>query len=122
VTLVDTSVWVEHLRFDHPGLRDRLERGAVSVHPFVAGEIACGLLRNRREVLDRIDALPRVPQATDVEVRTLLERQALFGRGIGWVDAHLIASALIANVPLWTLDRRLQAAANAAGVTVRNEP
>lgn len=120
--LVDTSVWVEHLRLGHPGLRDRLERGAVSVHPFVAGEIACGSLRSRHEVLDPLDALPRAPQATDVEVRTLLERRALFGRGIGWIDAHLIASALLANVPLWTLDRRLLAAADAAGAMVLDEP
>ena len=122
MTLVDTSVWVEHLRLDHPALRDHLERGAVSVHPFVAGEIACGSLRNRHEVLDRLDALPRAPQATAAEVRTLLERHALFGHGIGWVDAHLIASALLANVPLWTLDRRLQVAADAAGVAGRNDP
>ena len=92
------------------------------MHPFVAGEIACGSLRNRQEVLDRLDALPRAPEATDVEVRTLLELHALFGRGIGWVDAHLIASALLANVPLWTLDRRLQAAADAAGAMVLDEP
>ena len=92
------------------------------MHPFVAGEIACGSLRNRREVLDGLDALPRAPQATDVEVRTLLERHALVNRGIGWVDAHLIASALLANVPLWTLDLRLEDAAAAAGVAVRNGP
>ena len=121
MTLVDTSVWVEHLRYDHPRLRNRLEQGAVSVHPFVAGEIACGSLQNRREVLDRLDALPRAPQATDAEVRTLLERRALHGRGIGWVDAHLIASALLANAPFWTLDRRLRAAADAAGALVLDE-
>jgi predicted nucleic acid-binding protein len=122
VTLVDTSVWVAHLRSGHPELRVHLEHGAVYGHPFVTGEIACGSLRNRQEVLDRFDALPQAPSATELEVRTLLERRALHGRGIGWIDAHLIASALLAKAPLWTLDRRLHAAAEAVGVVVRSDP
>ncbi len=120
--LVDTSVWVEHLRSGHPRLRAHLESAAVYGHPFVIGEIACGSLRDRRPVLDRLDALPQAPQATEAEVRTLLERRQLFGRGIGWIDAHLIASALLANAPLWTLDLRLHAAAVAAGVVAWTDP
>ncbi|MDF1521392.1 MAG: PIN domain-containing protein [Trueperaceae bacterium] len=119
MTLVDTSVWVAHLRGDDPGLAARLDAVEVYAHPFVTGELACGRLARRDEVLTLLDRLPQAPRADDAEVRTLLELRGLHGRGIGWVDAHLLASALLAAAPLWTLDRRLHEVAAALGVAAR---
>lgn len=110
--LVDTSVWVEHLRSGNPTLTSELAAGRVLAHPFVIGELACGNLRNRREVLDLLGRLPSVPAATHAEALDFLERRALMGRGIGFVDVHLLASAaLAAPARLWTRDRRLAAVA-----------
>ena len=117
--LVDTSVWVEHLRRGLPGLADVLGQGLVLVHPFVVGELACGNLENRREILDLLVALPVAVSATDDEVLHLLEERRLMGRGIGWVDAHLLASALLSEAPLWTRDRRLAETAAFLGIERR---
>lgn len=106
--LVDTSVWVDHLRAGNAALAAELGAGRVLTHPFVIGELACGNLRNRREVLDLLGRLPSVPTATHAEAVGFLERRALMGRGIGFIDVHLLASvALAAPVRLWTRDRRL---------------
>ena len=106
--LVDTSVWVDHLRSGEPALATALEGGRVLMHPFVLGELACGNLENRDEVLRLLGALPSAPTATDSEVLGLIERRALMGRGIGYIDAHLLAStALAADASIWTRDRRL---------------
>lgn len=89
-----------------------LEDGRVLMHPFVLGELACGTLKNRDEVLDLLGNLPAAPTATDPEVLGLIERRALMGRGIGYIDVHLLASAALADVGrLWTRDRRLAAVA-----------
>ena len=117
--LVDTSVWVEHLRRGLPALAEVLDQGLVLVHPFVVGELACGNLENRREILDLLAALPVAVGATDDEVLHLLEERRLMGRGIGWVDAHLLASALLSEAPLWTRDRRLAEAALHLGIEFR---
>lgn len=110
--LADTSVWVDHLRRGEPALVDALEAEQVLMHPFVLGELACGNLRNRRELLTLLGQLPRGPVATDEEVLAFIERRALMGRGIGYVDVHLLASAAIAGGSrLWTHDRRLAAVA-----------
>ena len=110
--LVDTSVWVEHLRRGVPELVVHLEAGAVLVHPFVIGELACGTLRARDEVLTLLGRLPAVPRATDHEALDFIKRHELMGRGIGLVDVHLLASAaLAADASLWTLDKRLHAVA-----------
>jgi predicted nucleic acid-binding protein len=111
VILVDTSLWVEHLRRGSARLERRLLADEVAVHPFVVGEIALGALRRRREVLDLLAALPAVSTASHAEAMALVERHGLAGAGIGWVDAHLLASASLARLPLATLDRRLAAAA-----------
>ena len=112
VILVDTSVWIDHLRSGEPVLATALEGGRVLVHPFVLGELACGNLKNRGEVLRLLGALPAAPTATDPEVLGLIERRALMGRGIGYIDVHLLASAALADVArLWTRDRRLAAVA-----------
>lgn len=89
--LVDTSVWVEHLRHGQPGLAALLQEGKVLIHPWVIGELACGHLRNRAEVLELWQGLPAALVASDQEVLLLIEQDQLMGRGIGDVDAHLLA-------------------------------
>ena len=106
--LVDTSVWIDHLRSGEPALATALEGGRVMMHPFVLGELACGNLKNRAEVLQLLEDLPAAPTATDPEVLGLIERRALMGRGIGYIDVHLLASTVLEGVArLWTRDRRL---------------
>jgi len=105
--LVDTSVWIEHLRYGTRRLAGALRRVAVTTHPFVIGELACGHLQRRNEVLGLLAALPQLPVADHAEVLTLVERTRLMGRGIGWIDAHLLCSTLLGRTTLWTLDRRL---------------
>ena len=110
--LADTSVWIEHLRHGEPLLRVALEEERVLVHPFVIGELACGNLRERGSILDLLGRLPLAPIATDDEAHELVRRRALMGRGIGWIDVHLLASAaMAAPARLWTHDRRLAAIA-----------
>jgi hypothetical protein len=118
VTLVDTSVWVAHLRAGNARLAELLRAGQVFSHPFVIGELACGNLRNRQEILALLAALPQVSIADHGEVMTLLESSHLFGRGLGWVDLHLLTSSLLSRCVLWTLDRPLQRAAAALKVAV----
>jgi predicted nucleic acid-binding protein len=112
VILVDTSVWIDHLRSGEPALATALEGGRVLMHHFVLGELACGNLKNRSEVLRLLGDLPAAPAATDPEALGFIERRALMGRGIGYIDVHLLASAALADVGrLWTRDRRLAAVA-----------
>lgn len=106
--LVDTSVWIDHLRSGDPLLARTLENGQILMHPYVVGELACGDLRQREEVLRLLGDLPSVPTATDPEVLDMIERRALMGRGIGYIDMHLLASTVLAaDARLWTRDRRL---------------
>jgi predicted nucleic acid-binding protein len=118
VILVDTSVWIAHFRKGSPSLSDLLANALALVHPFVVGELACGNLSNRSRILSDLQALPSAASATDGEVMHLIEARKLWGLGIGWIDGHLIASALLSNCRLWTLDRRLLRAAAAAGLEV----
>ena len=110
--LADTSIWIHHLRVGDPRFAEALSSELICVHPFVVGEIACGNLRNRSEILDLLGHLSAVPAATDAEVLVFIENRALMGRGIGLVDVHLLASAAIARVPIWTHDKRLAAVAS----------
>ena len=111
--LVDTSVWIDHLRSGEQRLSDALETEQVLVHPFVVGELACGNLKDRRGVLRLLEDLPAAPAATDPEALEFIERRALMGRGIGYLDVHLLASVLLSgDALLWTRDRRLAAAAS----------
>jgi predicted nucleic acid-binding protein len=106
--LVDTSVWVDHLRRGDPGLIDLLERSAVLMHPFVVGEIACGSLRDRGSILELLQDLPAAVLASPDEVLGFIETHALHGKGIGYVDVHLLASvALTPGARLWTRDTKL---------------
>jgi predicted nucleic acid-binding protein len=117
VILVDTSVWVEHLRSGSAILTQLLGDGEVLGHPFVIGELALGNLRQRNAFLSDLRDLPQATVAEDQEVLRLIDREALFGRGIGYVDAHLLAAVrLTVGSKLWTRDRRLQAVAAQLGL------
>jgi len=117
VILVDTSVWIDHLRARDAALVRRLDAGEVLGHPFVLGELALGSLRQRELVLTALGDLPQASVATDPEVLSFVEREQLYGFGIGYVDAHLLAAArLTAGASLWTRDRRLHEAAMRLGV------
>ena len=109
--LVDTSIWIDHLRSGSPALAALLQNEAVCTHDFVIGELACGNLRNRAEVLGLLQSLPRLSAATEDETLFFIEQQHLMGRGIGYVDTHLLAAAVIRNIPIWTKDKRLMAIA-----------
>ncbi len=109
--LVDTSVWIEHLRKGSERLRSLLYNEQVLCHPYVVGELACGTLHNRQEILSTLRALPEARVAEQEEVLRFLEARRLYGHGIGWVDAHLLASTLLTGCKLWTLDQPLRRAA-----------
>ena len=109
--LVDTSVWVQHLRKGSDRLSSLLDEEQVFCHPFVIGELACGTLHNRQEVLSLLKALPQARVAEHEEVLLFLEGRHLHGRGLGWIDAHLVASALLTGCSLWTFDKPLGRAA-----------
>jgi len=117
VILVDTSVWVEHLRAGSARLQRLLQDGQVLCHPFVVGELACGNLRRREEVLGLLMALPEARLAEHQEVLQLLDSARLSGRGLGWIDLHLLASSLISGCAFWTLDCPLQRAAAALKIS-----
>jgi hypothetical protein len=120
VILVDTSVWVDHLRVGDEILAGLLESGRVLVHPFVVGELALGKLRHRQTILASLQDLPRAIAATDPEVLHFIERHALAGCGIGYLDAHLLASTqLTPGSSLWTRDKRLSAVAERLGLASR---
>lgn len=114
--LVDTSVWVDHLRRGGRALQELLGEGLVLCHPFVIGELACGRLRNRAEILTLLAALPAATAAGHEEAMGLVSDRDLQGKGLGWVDVHLLASALLSGCTLWTKDRALRAAARALNV------
>lgn len=115
--LVDTSVWISHLRSGVDHLALLLDDGQVLGHPCVTGELALGTLAQRRTVLGLLDNLPQATTVSDAEVMTMIESRRLFGRGIGYVDAHLLAATLTTHgARLWTADRRLADAATGLGV------
>ncbi|NPU96494.1 MAG: type II toxin-antitoxin system VapC family toxin [Candidatus Omnitrophica bacterium] len=114
--LVDTSVWVTHFRQGHPELTRRLEAGEVACHPFIVGELACGNLKNRRAILSLLRDLPQVAPANDEEVLRFIEDRRMMGKGLGYIDMHLLAAALLSHTPLWTLDKKLREAARELGI------
>jgi hypothetical protein len=116
VILVDTSVWVDHLRRGNARLAGMLEDGVVVSHPFVIGELACGALRHRAAILSLLSELPLATSATHAEAMAFIDARRLMGRGLGYVDVHLLAAASLDRLPLWTLDKRLHVAARALGV------
>ena len=118
--LPDTSVWIDHIRKPDPVLLRALADDQLVMHRFVIGEVALGSLKNRADIIADMYDLHRAEIADHEEVMTLVERHALFGRGIGWVDAHLLAATLLTpGARLWTRDRRLREAAMDLGVAAR---
>jgi predicted nucleic acid-binding protein len=117
--LVDTSVWVDHLRKGDAHLTQMLDKDRVLCHPFIIGELACGNLKNRTEILSALSELERTPVIEFYEYMNFIDQNRLFGIGIGFVDAHLLASALLADVTLWTADKRLHKAALDLGIAYR---
>ena len=111
MVLVDTSVWVDHFRRGNPTLTGMLEEGGVVCHPFVIGELSCGNLRNRDEILRLLSELASAPAAENSEALRFLTDEQLYGRGMGWIDVHLLASARLMPCPLWTLDKALRSTA-----------
>ncbi|MCA0242112.1 MAG: type II toxin-antitoxin system VapC family toxin [Proteobacteria bacterium] len=113
--LVDTSIWSDHLRRGDAALARRLEAGEVLVHALVIGEIACGAFPRRPEALALLTQLPAAPVLGLAELLDFIDRQSLQGKGIGFVDVHLLAAARVSGAALWTRDKRLAAAAAALG-------
>jgi predicted nucleic acid-binding protein len=108
VTLVDTSVWINHLREGNEELRRLLNSNEVLCHPFIIGELACGTMKNRSQVLELLKALPQAVVAEHEEVVKFVNDKRLYGHGLGWIDVHLLASASLSNVAIWTTDRALK--------------
>ena len=117
MVLVDTSVWVSHLRYGNGDLQKLLRNGEVVCHPFIVGELACGNLKNRHEILTYLQSLPMAILAEDEEVLEFIENNKLMGKGLGYIDVHLVASAVLANVPLWTLDKTLDKFTDKIGIS-----
>ncbi len=110
MVLVDTSVWVSHLREGNADLERLLINGEVMCHPFIIGELACVNIKNRHEILSLLRLLPMAFQADHEEVLRFVENNALMGKGLGYIDVHLSASAVLTGVPLWTYDKKLNVA------------
>lgn len=116
MVLVDTSIWVRHLKTGSTALAELLNNTQVQIHPMVVGELACGSLKNRSEIIELLQSLPSSHYASDREVMHLIESRKLMSRGIGYVDMHLLAAALLGGSTLWSADTRLAAAASDLGV------
>ncbi|HOO71585.1 MAG TPA: PIN domain-containing protein [Spirochaetota bacterium] len=116
MVLVDTSVWIEHFRNGLPRLESLLSNVSVATHPYVIGELACGNMGNRKEILSLLQSLDSMPVITLEECLSFIEMKKLHGRGIGFVDVNLLASALLSGVMLWTRDRNLHALALEMGL------
>ncbi len=116
MVLVDTSVWVSHLHKGDVGLEKLLNNGEVVCHPFIIGELACGNLKNRREILIHLQSLPKTISAEDDEVIEFIENHQLMGKGLGYIDIHLIAAAVLTGVPLWTFDKTLDKISKKIGI------
>jgi predicted nucleic acid-binding protein len=117
MVLVDTSVWVSHLRKGDVGLEKLLNDGKVVCHPFIVGELACGNLKNRHEILIYLQSLPMAILAEDGEVLKFIENHQLMGKGLGYIYVHLIAAAVLTDVPLWTFDKTLHEITKKIGIS-----
>lgn len=119
MVLVDSSVWVSHFRAGNSELEILLNDGRVACHPFIIGELACGNLKNRTEILSLLQSLPAAKQAEHKEVLGFIESNRLMGIGIGYVDAHLLASAVLTGIRFWTMDKKLQRVSSKLGIDLR---
>jgi hypothetical protein len=116
MVLVDTSVWVSHFRDGNVGLEKLLNDGEVVCHPFIVGELACGNLKNRDQILIYLQSLPMTTLAEDGEVLKFIENHQLMGKGLGYIDVHLVAAAVLTDVPLWTFDKILDKITKKIGI------
>lgn len=114
--LVDTSVWIDHFRATNERLKSLLLDQQVLCHPFIVGELACGNLHRRGAILAYLNALPRAHFIEHEEVMSFLEAHRSYGQGIGWVDAHLLASTVLTRCVVWTFDKPLRRAAAALNI------
>ena len=119
MVLVDTSVWVLHLREGNIDLERLLNNGEAVCHPFIVGELACGNLKNRIEILSLLQALPAAIQADHEDIMQFIENHQLMGKGLGYIDMHLLASALLTEVSIWTADKRLAEISKELGIGFR---
>jgi len=118
MVLVDTSVWVSHLREGNDDLDRLLNDGEVACHPLIVGELACGNLKNRSEILSLLRSLPMAIEAEHEEVLQFIEKNRLMGRGLGYIDVHLMASSVLTKTPLWTLDKQLNGVSAELGIAL----
>lgn len=114
--LVDTSIWINHFNKSNSGLIKLLNSAKVCIHPFVIGELSCGNISNRVEILSLLRSLPLVDNVLDEEIFSFIENKKLYGIGLGFIDVHLLASGLIHNVKIWTGDKSLNKAAINLGI------
>jgi predicted nucleic acid-binding protein len=108
MVLADTSVWISHLRENNNNLEFLLNEGIVVCHPFIIDELASGNLKNRQEILSLLRELPEVEMAEHDEILQFIEKNNLMGKGLGLIDIHLLASAVLTSIPLWTNDKKLK--------------
>lgn len=120
MVLVDTSVWVSHFRYKNFRLEDLLSKEFVYCHPLVIGELACGHLTDRSEILNLLKELPEVKKATDQDVLLFIDKHKLMGKGLGIVDIYLLASCLLSSLSLWTEDKLMRQAARQLGILMPN--
>jgi hypothetical protein len=120
MVLVDTSVWVAHFRDGNDELATLLNDGRVLCHPLIVGELACGNLKDRSVILSFLRLLPVSIEAEHDEVLSFIENNRLMGKGIGYLDAHLIASAVLTGIPIWTLDMKLAQVADSLHIKYKN--
>lgn len=116
MVLVDTSVWVNYLRQGQPELQKLLLDAKVASHPFIIGELACGNISNREEILSLLSSLPLLEEVEHDELLLFIEHNQLMGTGLGFVDVHLMASAVLSDIPIWTEDKRLKKACLSLGI------
>jgi len=120
MVLVDTSVWIDHLRKNDKDLQLLLIDGEVACHPLIIGELVCGNLKNRKEIISLLQALPILPEIDFDEYLYFVEEHNLYGKGIGYIDIHLLASAKLSQSELWTRDKRLKSIAIAFKINYKN--
>ena len=121
MVLVDTSIWVTHLRHGSRQLEKLLMGAEVMCHPFIIGELACGNLKNRNEIISLLQSLPMAPTIEFDEFLFFINRNHLIGKDIGFVDVHLLASAQLTGLPFWTADKRLKSAADQLELTFKQK-
>ena len=119
MVLVDTSIWISHFRENNSHLKKLLLDESVSCHPFIIGELACGNIKNREEIIPLLQAIPQALVVENDEVLQFIEHKKLMGIGIGLIDVHLLASSFLTGIPLWTADKRLHMTASKYNISYK---